>query len=138
MTHAHIIAGLIGIFLSFIIYFLVRRDRLSPHVAARWFFVATVVAALGMFPNVVDYIGEHLGIGYPPILAVILAICAALIKILLMDIERQRMLTKIDRLVQRVAILEDSVEYKNRQSDQAPTFKVIDIEKGKKYHKSNE
>lgn len=134
MSHAHIIAGIIGITLSALIYMLVRKDHLSPHVAARWFLVATVVASLGMFPNLVDYVGGVLGVGYPPILAVILAICAALIKILVMDIERQKMQTKLDRLVQKVAILEGSIKEKNYNQTNS---KIVDFENEKKNFKSS-
>jgi hypothetical protein len=57
-------------------------------------------------------VGVSLGIGYPPIIPILIALGTAVVKILLMDIERQKMMNKIDRLIQRVAILENSVEEK--------------------------
>lgn len=110
MTSAHMIAAFIGAALSLTIVFLTRRDHISPLVAARWFALALLVLFVGFFPGIVDLVGEYLGIGYPPIIPVLLALGAAMVKILLMDIERQRLNTKIDRLVQRVAILEQAVE----------------------------
>lgn len=110
MTSANIISAFLGAFLSITIVFLTRRDHLSPMVAARWFVVAVLVLTVSFFPGLVDKVGASLGIAYPPIIALIVALGAALIKILLMDIERQRLKTTVDRLVQRMAILESSVE----------------------------
>lgn len=104
------IAAFIGAALSLTIVFLTRRDHISPLVAARWFALAIMVLFVGFFPGIVDVVGTYFGIGYPPIIPVLLALGAAMIKILLMDIERQRLNTKIDRLVQRLAMLEQSVE----------------------------
>ena len=107
------IAAFIGEALSLTIVFLTRRDHISPLVAARWFALALLVLFVGFFPGIVDVVGEYFGIGYPPIIQVLLALGAAMVKILLMDIERQRLNTKIDRLVQRMAMLERSVEEHN-------------------------
>lgn len=104
------IAAFIGAALSLTIVFLTRRDHISPLVAARWFALALLVLFVGFFPGIVDVVGENLGIGYPPIIPVLLALGAAMVKILLMDIEHQRLNTKIDRLVQRLAMLEHAIE----------------------------
>ena len=109
MNNAHIIAAFIGAVLSLSIVFLTRRDHISPLVAARWFGVALLVLFVSFFPGIVDVIGLNLGIGYPPIIPVLIALGVAMVKILLMDIERQKMANKIDRLVQRMAILEHAV-----------------------------
>lgn len=112
MSSAHMIAAFIGAALSLTIVFLTRRDHISPLVAARWFALAMLVLFVGFFPSVVDVVGAYFGIGYPPIIPVLLALGASMVKILLMDIERQRLNTKIDRLVQRMAMLERAVEDK--------------------------
>ena len=114
MSNAHIIAGLIGISLALSIIYLVRADHISPKVAARWFFVSLCVLLLGLSPGIVDWLGEQLGIGYPPIIPVLIALAVAMIKILIMDIERQKLENKIERLAQKVAIVESlSSENKN-------------------------
>lgn len=110
MTNVHIIAAFIGAVLSVSIVFLTRRDHISPLVAARWFVIALIVLFVGFFPGTVDAIGAKLGIGYPPIIPVIIALGAAMIKILLMDIERQKMSVKLDRVVQKLAILENMID----------------------------
>lgn len=112
MTNANILAAFIGMVLSISIVFLTRRDHISPLVAFRWFVVSLLVLLLGFFPGIVDSIGMQLGIGYPPIIPVLLGLGAALIKVLLMDIERQKMQVRLDRVVQRLAILEGTIESK--------------------------
>lgn len=110
MSNVHIIAAFIGALLSISIVFLTRRDHISPLVAARWFAIAVLVLFVSFFPGIVDEVGTLLGIGYPPIIPILIALSAAMIKILLMDIERQRMKVQLDRTVQRLAILESAVE----------------------------
>lgn len=134
MTNAHIIAAIIGVALSFSIINLVRQDHISPSVAARWFLVSMVVLIVGIAPEIVDNIGVFLGIGYPPIIPVLLAISVALLKILLMDIDKQKQQTKIDRLAQKIAILEtklNDTSTKKTHNHEVLSDKVTQINAGK-------
>lgn len=112
MTSANIVAAFIGAALSLTIVFLTRRDHISPLVAARWFVIAILVLLIGFFPSMVDWVGLQLGIGYPPVIPLIVGLGLAMIKILMMDIERQKLQVKLDRVVQRLAILEGNIETK--------------------------
>jgi len=125
LNSVHIIAAILGATLSFTIVFLTRRNHISPLVAARWFALALLVFLVGFFPSIVDMLGEYLGVGYPPIIPLLIALGAAMVKILLMDIEHQRLTTKIDRLVQRMALLEQSVEERNIDSSDTKKRKEI-------------
>lgn len=125
MTNPQIVSSVIGFCVAATIYWLVRRDHLSPQQALKWFFVASVVLLLGTFPMVVDWIGLAVGIHYPPIIPLILGLCAALIKILIMDIERTKMLITQDRIVQKVAMLEAEIkQVKTAQNKKAQAKKV--------------
>ena len=110
MSSVNLISALIGAVLSISIVYLTRRDQISPLVAARWLAIAILVLIVGFFPGIVDKVGLMLGIGYPPIIPLLIGLGAALVKILLMDIERQKMIVKLDRVVQRLAILESTIE----------------------------
>ena len=77
----------IGFSLAAVILFLVRRDHLHGPYAIWWIGVAVTVSMLGFFPRLFDYLASHLGIGYPPILAVVLGFGLLLLKILTMDLE---------------------------------------------------
>jgi hypothetical protein len=92
-----------------VILYLVRRDHLHARYAMWWIPAAFGVALLGIFPQIVDWIGPKLGIHYPPVLPLILALVLVMVKILLMDIERSRNEVKLYRLIQRVAMLEAEI-----------------------------
>jgi hypothetical protein len=104
-----LITGFIGIATAVTIVVLIRRDHLHVRYGLWWMAAALAFALLGLFPSVVDGIAHRLGIGYPPILPLTLGIVALVIKILVMDIERSRNVVKMQRLIQRVALLEAEV-----------------------------
>ena len=110
MLSPQIVSSLIGLVIAAVIFFLVRRDHLRPKQALRWFIVAVVVALIGFYPGVIDSLGSWLGIAYPPVIPLIIGLGAALVKILLMDIERNNMNITIDRTVQKLAMIEAELE----------------------------
>jgi len=85
---------------------LIRKDHLHVRYGLWWIAAAVAFAVLGLFPGIVDYVAVYLGIAYPPVLALILGLVALVLKILVMDIERSRNTIRMQRLVQRVALLE--------------------------------
>mgnify|MGYP000206334367 CR=1 FL=1 len=74
--------------------------------AFRWFSIAVMTLILGFYPKISDVAASFLGISYPPILPVTLACLLLMIKSLLADIERTKTQVKLDRLAQRLAIIE--------------------------------
>lgn len=110
MTNPQIVSSIIGVLIATIIYWLVRRDHLAPKQALRWVLVAVIVLVLGTFPVIIDWIGNAVGIAYPPIIPIIIGLGAAMIKILLMDIERNKAEVTQDRLVQKLAMLEAEID----------------------------
>ncbi|QBQ56427.1 DUF2304 domain-containing protein [Nitrosococcus wardiae] len=100
----------IGVLIAGLILFLVRRDHLHGPYAVWWLFVAATVVVLGAFPELFDKVAPFFGVAYPPILAVVLGMGLLLLKVLTMDLERSRQERKLRRLVQRLAVLEASLE----------------------------
>jgi len=101
-----LVSGIIGIATAITIIVLIRRDHLHVRYGLWWMGAAAVFALLGLFPSIVDRIAHYLGIAYPPVLALTLGLVALVLKILVVDIERSRNAIKMQRLVQRVALLE--------------------------------
>ncbi|KAA6187867.1 DUF2304 domain-containing protein [Thiohalocapsa marina] len=97
---------LLGLFLGLGILWLIRRDHLHGPFALWWIAVAVTVVVVGFWPSVFDLIAHHLGVSYPPILALVLAFALILLKILTLDIERSRQERKIRRLAQQLSIIE--------------------------------
>jgi hypothetical protein len=109
MVTGNWLSAVIGVATAAVILYLVRRDHLHARYAMWWIPTAFGVALLGIFPQIVDWIGPKLGIHYPPVLPLILALVLVMVKILLMDIERSRNEVKLYRLIQRVAMLEAEI-----------------------------
>lgn len=105
MTY-QITSALLGLTIAFGILFLVRRDHLHGPYAVWWLGVAVIAMLLGLFPQITNWLAIRTGIGYPPILAIVLGFGLLLIKMLTMDLERSRQERQIRRLAQRLALLE--------------------------------
>lgn len=111
----YIVTGTIGLVLALTIISLIRRDRLHVRHGLGWIVVALTCALLGFSPGIIDRLASVLGVGYPPVLALTLGIGALIIKILLMDIERSKLETRNQRLIQRTAILESDLNSLQRK-----------------------
>ena len=103
----NVITALLGLATGALILFLVRKDRLSVNYTLWWGFVAAGLVIAGLIPQLSDFVGRLLGIHYPPILFVIIAICLIFIKILFMDIHRSKHEQQIKILAQRLALYEN-------------------------------
>ena len=120
MSSPQIIGGVIGLIIGGIIFWLIRRDHMVSKDGIRWLMVAGLVMVYGAFPKLNDTLGGLLGISYPPIIPVLLGIGAILLKLLLNDIERVKTRVDIERMVQRMAMLESELEQiKNKTAKQA-------------------
>lgn len=106
----------LGLLIAGTILWLVRRDQLHGPYAVWWIGAAASVALIGMWPRLFDSAAGLLGVGYPPILAVVLGFGVLLVKMLTMDIERSRQERQIRQLAQRLALLEAEL----RKTDPGP------------------
>lgn len=88
------------------ILYLVRRDHIYIRQGLFWIVVAVLSLALGAWPVAIDYIGEELGVAYPPTLLFLVAIIVLMLKGLLGDIALTRLRRDMRRLNQRIALLE--------------------------------
>ncbi|GMR15190.1 MAG: hypothetical protein BMS9Abin30_0812 [Gammaproteobacteria bacterium] len=104
-----IITGIIGIAAAITIVILIRRDHLNVRFGLWWMAAAIVFAVLGLFPAFFDNIAKYLGVAYPPVLALTIGMVVLVIKILVMDIERSRSAIRLQRLTQRIALLESDL-----------------------------
>lgn len=109
-------SALLGISLGLCILYLVRRNHLHTRYALPWLFTAITIWILGLFPTLADAVSGLLGISYPPTLVLVVAIATLVIKLLLMDIDRSHTEVQVQRLIQRLAILEARIIQIERQS----------------------
>ena len=106
----NIVTAFVGIATAALILFLVRKDRLSVNYTIWWGMVAAGLIITGFIPSITDLVGGLLGVHYPPILIVIIAICLIFVKLLFMDIHRSKHEQQIKILVQRLALYENKMD----------------------------
>lgn len=80
----------------------------------RWCVVASVIVIYGLFPAANDNLGQLLGISYPPIMPILFGTALMLLKILLNDTTKARTQVNVERLIQRVSILEAELDQEKR------------------------
>jgi hypothetical protein len=106
MTQANLAAAVIALSFAVVILLLVRRQRLGSWQILWWLAAACGMAVLGLFPSVADWAGERLGIHYPPVLPIVVALCLLFVKVLTMDLERTRQERRLRILAQKLAGVE--------------------------------
>lgn len=109
MLTGQITSAILGVGLAGAILFLVRRDHLHGPFAIWWFAVAAATFVLGVFPNVVIWLGHATGIIYAPVLPIIVGLSLVLIRLLKLDIDRSKQERQVRRLTQKLAILEQEL-----------------------------
>ena len=116
-----IITSIIGFITAIIILILIRKDHLHVRFGLLWVAAAIAFALLGLFPALFDSFAKFMGIARPPILALTIAVVVLVLKILVMDLERSRNVIRMQRLVQRIGLLESDLremQGKSREADQ--------------------
>ena len=111
----NVVTAVIGISTGLGILYLVRKDRLSVNYSLWWGMLAACLIFLGLVPRAVDVIGKKMGVYYPPIFIVIVAICLIFIKLLFMDLHRSRHERQIRILTQRLALYENQKENEKKE-----------------------
>lgn len=106
MTFFNIVTIIIAVSAGGIILWLIRKQRLSVYHTATWMVVIFSLILFGAFPSIIDWLGHLLGIQYPPVLLIIVALCIVLVKMLTMDMERTRHEARIRILTQKMAAYE--------------------------------
>jgi hypothetical protein len=97
---------IMGIGLAIGILYLVRRDHIYIRQGLFWIFIAFFSLVFGVWPFLIDTIGEALGVAYPPTLLLLVAIIVLIVKALLGDIALTKVRRDVRRLNQRMALLE--------------------------------
>ena len=104
-----LITGIIGVATAIAIVVLIRRDHLHVRYGLWWIIAAIAFSLLGLFPAFFDTIARTMGIAYPPVLALTVGAVILVLKILVIDIERSRNAIRMQRLTQRIALLESDL-----------------------------
>jgi hypothetical protein len=106
MKSYHLTVLVMGLGLAVAILHLVRRDHLYIRQGVFWIAIALVSLLFGVWPYLIDSLGEALGIAYPPTLLLLGAIIVLIVKALLGDMALTQVRRDMRRLNQRIALLE--------------------------------
>ena len=99
-----------GLFLAALLLYLVRKDHLHISHGMGWTASILLCALLGFAPGIFDTLAKTFGVYYAPVLGILLAIAALVIKALMIDIELTQLKVKQQRLTQKLALLESHFE----------------------------
>jgi hypothetical protein len=124
VSSPQIIGAGIGLFIGGIIFWLIRRDHMVSKDGIRWLLLAGFIMVYGAFPKLNDLLGEVLGISYPPIIPVLLGLGAILIKLLINDTQRVKTQVDIERMIQRMAMLEAELVQMKAKVDKDETVTI--------------
>lgn len=103
---AGLTSAALGVVIAVGILWLVRRDRMHGGYALWWLSVAVGALLIGFFPTTIDWAAGKVGVHYPPMLLVLAALAAVVLKLAATDIDATARERRVRRLLQKVAILE--------------------------------
>ena len=129
-----LIISIIGIVTAIAIVILIRRDHLHVRYGLWWMMAAIAFAMLGLFPAAFDNLAKFLGVANPPVLALTVGAVILVLKILVVDIERSRNAIRLQRLTQRIALLEADLretQGQPREADHKSDHGELDADRGK-------
>ncbi|KPV96571.1 hypothetical protein AN214_01392 [Pseudoalteromonas sp. P1-9] len=110
MQAYQVFTSIIAVIFFLFVFVLIRRDSILMGAAFRWLVLALAILVLGIYPQLADIVAQWVGIAYSPILPVIMACLLLMLKALIADIERAKTQVKLDRIAQKLAIVEMELE----------------------------
>ena len=123
MASLQLTTTLLGLGLSVVILYLIRRDHLYLTHGLFWIVVAGIAAVLGLWPGLIDGLAHVVGIAYAPTLLLLGAVIVLLVKSLHTDIVNTRIERQVRRLNQRLAIYE--LDHAEPDHSAAPELKKM-------------
>jgi len=105
----HLLVGALGIGLGVAILLLVRRDHLYIRHGLFWMVVAVASVVLGIWPDLIDRVGEITGVAYPPTLLLLLAVMMLMIRAVVADMAFTRLRREVRILNQRIALMDPNI-----------------------------
>jgi hypothetical protein len=103
------VTGVFGFIIALLLLYLVRKDRLHVSHSLAWTLAIFLFAFLGIAPTIFDRLASFMGVNYPPVLGISIAIGALVIKALLADLESTKLKVSQQRLIQKVSVLESDL-----------------------------
>jgi hypothetical protein len=108
MKDYHLVAAVLGVGLAIVILTLVRRDHIHLRQGLFWIAVAVGSLVFGIWPGLLDLLGQAVGIAYSPALLFLVAIVVLVLRALFTDIALTQLRRDLRRLNPRIALAESA------------------------------
>ena len=114
---AHVAVLLVASAILVFIVRLVRRGNLRAKYSMLWLFVGVGVAALAIFPAILTWVSDWVGIAYPPATFLLFAVAFLLMLALHFSWELSRLEDRTRTLTEEVALLAERVDHLTADPD---------------------
>lgn len=108
---AHVAVLLVATTILWFIVRLVRRGQLRAKYSMLWLFVGVGVAALAIFPDVLTWASDRIGIAYPPATFLLFAVAFLLLLALHFSWELSRLEDRTRTLTEEIALLNERMDH---------------------------
>ena len=106
MKDYHLVVAVLGIGLALTILTLIRRDHIHLRQGLFWTAVAIASLVFGIWPGLIDFLSQAVGIAYSPALLFLVAVVVLILRALFTDIALTQLKRDVRRLNQRIALSE--------------------------------
>jgi len=120
-TAAHILVIVLAAAVIAFILHLVRSQRLRAKYSVLWLTIGVGLAFLAIFPDVLVWISDLFGIGYPPATFMLLALSFLLVLVLHFSWELSRLEDRTRALAEEYALLRSELDDRLGPRDDLPS-----------------
>jgi hypothetical protein len=114
---AHLAVLVVATAILLFIVRMVRRGHLRAKYSMLWLFVGVGVAALAIFPDILTWVSDLLGIAYPPATFLLFAVAFLLLLALHFSWELSRLEDRTRTLTEEVSLLAERVDQLSGDAD---------------------
>lgn len=122
--HLQIVAVAATIVLLVVVLELVRRKRLMERYAIVWIFSGLVLLVFSVWGGLLDRVADGLGVAYPPNALFLIAFGFVIFLLLHFSLAVSRLSDQSKVLAQRVALLEERVQRRERAAEEEDRVSV--------------
>jgi hypothetical protein len=119
-NEARVFVALMGLGAVVVILVLLRRRQLRSKYALLWTGLAAVLGVLGLFPGLLTWVSETVGIYYPPALFLLVATGFLFAVVIQFSWELSRLEERSRFLAEETALLHAEIDALRRARDAAP------------------
>lgn len=102
---AHVFIALVAGFAILFVLRMVRRRQLSAKYALLWMLAALPLLVLAVFPGLLTWVSEKVGVFYPPALFLLLAVAFLFVIVVQFSYELSRLSERTRTLAEELALL---------------------------------